>query len=510
MRQLCNRLIANDLRTRASAGVRRAETLGMASTPELWRSHHGGPTRKPTLLVIEDDEINRRLVRAIFQAEDVDVIMASDGPSGIERASVDRPDVVLLDLRLPGPDGFEILEGLKAADPGLPVIMLSASHEPKEVVRAIKLGASDYLTKPLDDEELVVVVRRALEARALRQEVEQLRRHVNRDRSRTLEALMGSSAQIAQVVHQVEVVAASNFTVLVLGETGSGKELVAQAVHQQSGREGNPFVALDCGAIPEPLLESELFGHEKGAFTGADRRKHGRLRLAEGGTCLLDEVGNLPSSLQAKLLRVLESRQLHPVGADQASPMDVRFVAATNDDLQARARQGLFRTDLYFRLAQYTIILPPLRERTEDIPYLAQRFLEEASIELRRPVQTIVPEALQLLLRHPWPGNVRELRNVIRQAVLHTTELAIRAAAVRAALSTPAPAPAAAQVDGPAQSLKGFADQAARAAERQLICETLLRTQGNKSEAARALRTDYKTLHLKIKHLGIRAADFAP
>jgi len=219
--------------------------------------------------------------------------------------------------------------------------------------------------------------------------------------------------------------------VLVVGETGSGKELVAQAIHRESERRGNPFVAIDCGAIPDHLLESELFGHEKVAFTGAERTRRGQLQLAQGGTFFLDEVGNLPMNLQAKLLRVLESRQVQAVGAERAAALDVRFVAATNNDLQARASSGLFRADLYFRLAQYTIAVPALRDRPVDIPYLANRFLAEASVELRRPVQQIVPSALALLVAHPWSRNVRELHNIVRQAVLKSRDLMIGEDAVR-------------------------------------------------------------------------------
>jgi DNA-binding NtrC family response regulator len=291
--------------------------------------------------------------------------------------------------------------------------MLTGSRDVKNAVRAIRLGAFDYLTKPFDHDEMVLVAGRALQAQTLQQEVDNLRRLVETRAAEGLALHMGSSPQVKQIIEQVRIVAASTFTVLVTGETGTGKELVAREIHQQSERRRKPFVALDCGAIPELLLESELFGHERGAFTGADRRKDGRLRLAEGGTCFLDEVGNLPMSLQVKLLRVLESRELQPVGADRPRPMDVRFVAATNEDLQSRLTQGLFRSDLYFRLAQYTITLPPLRERLEDIGYLAQRFAEEVGIELRRPIESIVPEGIELLRGQHWPGNVRELRNVV-------------------------------------------------------------------------------------------------
>jgi len=462
------------------------------------------------LLVIDDDEINCRLVRATFEAEGFQVLMAHDGPAGLLQASTERPDVVLLDVRMPGVDGLQVLERLTATTPSLPIVMLTASREVKTAVRAMQLGAYDYLTKPIDHDEILVVVRRALEMRALRLEVEDLRTRVGKDEADSLKSQMGPSAQIREVVNQVGIVAASNFTVLILGETGTGKELVAQAIHRQSERRRKPFIALDCGAIPETLLESELFGHEKGSFTGADRRKPGQFQLADGGTCFLDEIGNLPLNLQAKLLRVLEAKQVQAVGAERASPMDIRFVAATNHDLQVRAAEGSFRPDLYFRLAQYTIPLPPLRERREDIEYLTRRFLEEASVELRRPVQELVPAALDLLRQYDWPGNVRELRNVVRQAVLQTTGLVIGAVQLRTVLkdtSTIAPI----QHGKPTgKTLKEIAEHAAHIAERQAICDTLRATKGNKSQAARALHTDYKTLHLKARYLGIRAQDFAP
>jgi DNA-binding NtrC family response regulator len=461
-----------------------------------------------TLLVIDDDPTSCRLVQAIFAHEGMRIVVAHNGRDGLDQATTVNPNVVLLDLRLGEDDGLEILAMLHKARSGVPVIMFTASQSVKPAVQAIQLGAFDYLTKPIDTDDLVVTVKRALENQALKQEVAHLRRHVVEEEAGNLAALMGRGDSIARVIEQVQTVATSDFTVLVIGETGTGKELVAQAVHRLSARNGRPFVALDCGAIPEPLLESELFGHEKGAFTGADRRKTGRLRLAERGTCLLDEVGNLPITLQAKLLRVLESRQVQPVGAEHTTRMDVRFVAATNDDLQERVSQGRFRADLYFRLAQYTIALPPLRHRREDIPYLAQRFLEEASVELRRPIEVIVPAALDELVAYDWPGNVRELRNVIRQAVLHTSTLAVQTKTIHAIIGTTAQQPPpAGGLTG--QSLREVADVAARAAERRTICETLTATGGNKSEAARILRTDYKTLHVKMKQLGVRAQDFS-
>jgi two-component system nitrogen regulation response regulator GlnG len=467
----------------------------------------GGHGRR--LLVIDDDEPICRLIRRIFGPEGFEVIVAESGEAGLERVASDSPDVVILDLQLPGIDGLQVLEKLRQSHPDLPVVLLTADTDVKTAVRATQLGAFDYRTKPIDHDEILVVIQRALETRVLKAEVEELRRKV--DAAGTMAVQMGPSQETRAVIDQVRLVAASTFTVLILGETGTGKELVAQAIQRQSDRKHKPFVALDCGAIPETLLESELFGHEKGAFTGAERRKEGRFQLAEGGTLFLDEVGNLPPPLQAKLLRVLESRQVQPVGAAKATTMDVRFVAATNHDLQERAAKGQFRTDLYFRLAQYTIALPPLRKRVDDIVYLAQRFLEEAAIELRRPVQGIAPDALALLQKHSWPGNVRELRNLVRQAVLESDELMIRREVVRKLLGKAAKAASIAPtMAAPPRSLREIASSAAKDAELRAIRDALQTARGNKSQAARALRTDYKTLHVKMKQLGIRGRDFGP
>lgn len=463
-------------------------------------------TRK--VLAVDDDPGSARLVRAILEPDGFDVASAASGKAGLDAARRGEPELVILDLHLPDANGVDILERLREADSSRPVIMLTAHADLKTAVRATRLGAFDYLTKPIDPEELLLVVRRALETRDLRHEVADLKLRLGEDGG--LGSLMGPSAQVTSIAERVQAVAATDFSVLILGETGTGKELVAQAIHRQSKRRSNGFIAIDCGAIPETLLESELFGHEKGAFTGADRRKEGRFRLAEGGTVFLDEVGNLPLGLQAKLLRVLEARQLHAVGSARSTPMDVRFLAATNDGLQERASAGKFRPDLYFRLAQYSIALPPLRERPGDVTFLARRFLEEVSVELRRPVGEIAPEAAAVLERYSWPGNVRELRNVVRQAVLESRDVVLRRAHVQKFLTTASGSRGEGAPRNGRTSLREAADAAARDAERQLICEVLHETRGNKSQAARILQTDYKTLHLKLKTLGIRALDYAP
>ena len=458
------------------------------------------------LLTVDDDPVILRALRGIFVKEGFEVLGAADGEVGLSMATAEEPDIVIVDLELPRLDGVQVLERLKVIRPGLPVVMLTGRNDVKSAVRAMQLGAFDYVTKPFDPDEIVLVIGRALEARALRSEVEELRRRAAGGGE--LDALMGPSQTVRRIVEQVTTVAATNFSVLILGETGTGKDLVATAVHRQSERRAKPFIALDCGAIPEALLESELFGHEKGAFTGADRRRTGHFHLAEGGTLFLDEIGNLPLGLQAKLLRALESRQLQTVGASQPTSIDVRFIAATNSDLQAQVKDGQFRSDLYFRLAQYTIHLPPLRERPEDIPHVAERFMREVSVELRRPMQGIAPEAMDCLKRHRWSGNVRELRNVIRQAVLESKGLLLEGEAIQRCFGEAGVVAVAIAPRVPGQTLKDAADRAAREAERRVICEALRAAQGNKSEAARTLRTDFKTLHVKMKTLGILARDF--
>jgi DNA-binding NtrC family response regulator len=462
------------------------------------------------LLVVDDDAITCRLVAAIAKTEALEVAIAHDGVEGLQLYREWHPTIVLLDIQMPEMNGLDVLGEIRAGDADTPVIMLTAERDLKTAVRAIQLGAFDYLNKPVDHEELVLTMRRALETRRLKAEVAELRKRVGVG---SLSDQMGHSVAIARIAEQVATVAATTFSVLLIGETGTGKEVVAQAIHRQSERRSQPFVALDCGAIPEPLLESELFGHERGAFTGADRKKRGRFDLASGGTVFLDEIGNMPMGLQAKLLRVLESRQVQSVGGTQTTALDVRFIAATNDDLQQRVSEGKFRADLYFRLAQYTVALPALRDRREDIGYLAQRFVSEVAIELRSPVLQIAPEAVAALERHDWPGNVRELRNVMRQAVLESKTAQVEKPAVQRFLGKSAATPTrrvTTQRIAVMRSLKEIADHAAREAERGAISDTLRATKGNKSEAARMLKTDYKTLHVKIKALGIRAKDFQP
>ena len=462
---------------------------------------------KPRVLVVDDDPLTRSLLSLALQAHAFEVIPAGDAGTALEQVRSEAPEIVILDLRLPGLDGMEALRRFKEIAPELPVVILTGYGDVPSAVEAMRLGAYDFLTKPVEPAKVLVVVRRALKHRALGTELKELRRLGQRD---ALRWLMGRGQEIQQVIQQIRQVADSNFTILIQGETGTGKELVARSIHQLSARREKPFVALDCGAIPETLIESELFGYEKGAFTGADRRREGHFQLAQGGTLFLDEIVNLPFPTQAKLLRTLEERQVQVLGAKGPLSVDVRIIAAANVPMDGEIRTGRFRQDLYYRLNEFVIVVPPLRERVEDIVYLAERFLAEASMELQRPVRGISDEAVQVLLGYHWPGNVRELRNVIRRAVLLSSDL-IEPGHL---LPLPANSPEARPVEvsaflPPGLPLREMARMAAAEAERRAIRQALRTARGNKSEAARILGTDFKTLHLKMRRYGIRPGELS-
>lgn len=460
------------------------------------------PNSTPTVLIVEDDAPNRRMLAALLKSESWAGLPASDGASAL--ALAEEPWAALLDLGLPDRPGMEVLKELKRRWPSLPIIVLTGDTEVSTAVAALKAGALNYFTKPLQTGQVVAALRGALEQRRLARQIAALKNQLSG--GDTLSRSMGPSLAIQALEAQVRKVAATAFTVLVHGETGAGKEVVSRAVHDCSPRAAQPFIALDCGAIPENLLESELFGYEKGAFSGADKRKEGHFLLAQGGTLFLDEIANLPLGLQAKLLRVLQERELKPLGGTKAVALDVRIVAASNYDLEKESQAGRFREDLFFRLAEFRLDLPALRERPEDIAYLAQRFLEEASIELRRPVIGLDSAALELLKGYRWPGNVRELRNVIRQGVLLANGAWIEAKELRPLLKKAgggAKPPAAA-----GQTLRQAGEAALEAAEREAIQAALRASQGKILPASRALSTDNKTLHGKLKKYGIRAKDF--
>jgi two-component system nitrogen regulation response regulator GlnG len=453
------------------------------------------------VLVTDDEDEVRRLAADLLSAEGMIVTTAQDGVEALERVAADPPDVVVLDVRMPRLDGLGALRRLRVEAPDVAVIMITGHADVATAVAAMRLGAYDFLLKPLMVEDFLPTVQRAVERKALQGEVEDLRLQVTALES--FADVMGPSAASRAVMEQVRRIAPSSLTIVVCGETGSGKEVVARAIHRGSLRASGPLVAVDCGAMPETLVESTLFGHERGAFTGADRRQEGYFQLARGGTLFLDEISNLPLAMQAKLLRALQERCVQPLGAARPVEVDVRVVAASNAVLQEEVRAGRFREDLYYRLAEYVITLPPLRERREDIPHLARRFLADVALELGRPGPEIGDDAMAALVEHGWPGNVRELRNVVRRAALLGSELIQRGDLHLSggdALAAPGPVPSPPLAG---QSLRAIATAAAEAAERHVIVETLRATGGNKSEAARMLHVDFKTLHLKMRRLRI-------
>lgn len=369
-----------------------------------------------TVLVIDDDESLRRVVEFNLQEEGYRVLTAADGQTGLDRLQSTRVDLVLSDVRMPEMDGIELLARIKAMQPDLPVVLLTAHGTIDSAVEAMKLGAFDYLTKPFARDQLKATVAKALDVAALRAENRYLR-EVIRERL-SFENMIAGSRAMRDVTDIAGRVAPTDATVLLEGESGTGKELLAKAIHAHSSRSRGPFVTINCGAIPEQLLESELFGHRRGSFTGAVADKAGKFEAAHRGTIFLDEVGELPHALQVKLLRVLQNREVDKVGETQPIAVDVRVIAATNRDLEKMVSDGTFRDDLYYRLAVVSIRLPPLRERADDIPLLVHHFLAKHSARMGRPVPSVAREVYSAFNLYSWPGNIRELENVIERALV--------------------------------------------------------------------------------------------
>jgi len=368
----------------------------------------------PLLLVVDDDQVARELLAETLGREGYRVRVAGGGEEALRLAGAEPFDMALVDLRMPDLDGLGVLKQLAMIQPDLPVVILTAFATIETAIEAVNAGAFDYLSKPFRMEEIKIVVRRTLDARRLARENLQYRQELGARYG--FAGLVGQSHQMAEIYKLIARMAALDTTVLIEGETGTGKELVARAIHGASGRAARPFVVVDCAALPETLFESELFGHERGSFTGAFAARRGLLETSTGGTCFIDEIGELTAPLQAKLLRTLQERSIRRVGGNDAIPVDVRVVVATNRDLRKLVGDGGFRDDLYYRLNVVTITLPPLRERASDVPLLAQHFLEIFARRSGRAVKRLAPEALALLTTYRWPGNVRELEHVIERA----------------------------------------------------------------------------------------------
>ncbi|ODS30951.1 MAG: response regulator [Candidatus Scalindua rubra] len=464
------------------------------------------------ILVVDDEVKACELLKRFLKTKEYDVITSNSGEDAIEKVKNEKPDVILLDVRMPGMDGIEVLKQLRELAPLLPVILVTAYGKIDNAVQAVKLGAYDYLTKPLDNEKIMVTLRNALTELYLKREVRMLRSNLKE--SAPLFKLMGSSDEIKRVYDQVNSVSPTNFTVILYGETGSGKELVAKAVHNQSLRKNGEFVAIDCGAIPETLIESEFFGYERGAFTGADKRKEGYFETASKGTLFLDEIGNLPRHMQSKLLRSLEERRIRRLGGKKDKLIDVRIIVASNEKLGNLVNAGKFREDLYHRLNEFTIEIPPLRKRKNDIVYLSKRFLDEVKLELNKNVTGFSTSAIECLFDYDWPGNVRELRNVIRKAVLTSSNnemiedqyLPIEKSSLKTDSGDfQTTQPLKVEIDGyEGFSLKDIAKKGLSKIEKNVIMDVLKRTGGNKSKAAKILKIDNTTMHYKIKEYGIR------
>lgn len=451
--------------------------------------------KKPVVLIVDDEKNSREgLARALQR--NYEIRLADNGQRALDILAVEPVDVMLSDVRMPGVDGLTLLQRA-IARPDAPVcIMLTAYGSIELAVEAMRRGAYDFMTKPINLDRLDLVLKRALDARAMETENRALREQLNTRFG--LEEIIGQSPAMQEVFDTIRQVAPSRATVLIQGESGTGKELVARALHQLSPRNKGPFIAVHCAALSATLLESELFGHEKGAFTGATERRRGRFELADGGTLFLDEIGEIDAALQVKILRVLEERRFERVGGSETIDVDVRLVVATNRNLKQMVAEGTFREDLFFRLDVVTLQLPPLRERTGDLPLLAQHYISTLAQENGKKLDGITPDALQALSAYDWPGNVRELRNMIERMVVLS----------RGDRLTLRDVPPHLRGDTPATPLRGGA-LSLEANEKQMIVRALKTNDGNVTRAAADLGISRRTLHRKLNEYGLREGEKA-
>jgi two-component system response regulator HydG len=449
------------------------------------------------ILVIDDETAILDTLRILLRREGFQVETAVGGQQGVARMEELRPDVVLSDVRMPGVGGLEVLLAAKELDPSLPVILMTAQASLQTAIRAVNEGAFYYIQKPFANDEMVAICRRAAESRQLKRENQALKTEIRRRDRGDAARPIGRSRRFLDVLRTAETVAPTDSTLLVTGESGTGKEVLAKYVHEVSGRTDGPFVSINCGALPESLLESELFGHTKGSFTGAHRDKQGLFEAAKGGTFFMDEVGEMSPATQVKLLRVLQEREVIPVGATEAVPVDVRIVAATNRDLEEEIRRGGFRSDLYYRLNVITLHLPPLRDRSEDVPLLAAYFLERFAAGRGRSAPVLSQEAVDALAGYDWPGNVRELENALERAAVLTSEGEIQVSTLPTRITERAPQPLVAAALPPNPTLE--------IVERAYIHWVLQSESGNKTRAAEVLGIDPSTLYRKLLRYGMES-----
>jgi DNA-binding NtrC family response regulator len=461
----------------------------------------GEKTKRRVLIV--DDEIGVRESLRMVLKDAYDAMAVGSGAEALEALAAGPFDVVLLDIVMPGMDGLELLEEVRSRYPRTPVIMLTATKTVKTAVGAMKLGAFDYVTKPFDVDELRVMLDKATENAALQREVEELRHEVGRRYQ--VENIIGRSAKMQEVFRTVLQVAPLKTTILITGESGTGKELIAKAIHYGSPRARKSLVTLNCAAIPETLLESELFGHEKGSFTDAHQKKLGQFELAHGGSLFLDEIGEMGPSTQAKLLRVLEHSEFLRVGGQRPVNVDVRIIAATNRDLSAAINDGSFRADLYYRLNVVAVHLPPLRERRDDLVLLIRHFVTAKCRDMNIPEKALKPEAVDVLLRYPWPGNVRELENLIERVLVLSEGpvIGLEDLPDQVKRTEASPGNLREQVLGGRKSLGDAVDEF----EREIIADALQQTEFNQTRAAEMLGTTRRILKYRMDKLGIDAPD---
>jgi DNA-binding NtrC family response regulator len=449
-----------------------------------------------TVLVVDDERSIRVGLKGLLAKEGYEVSTAESGEEALRLLEHSPVHLVLTDLRMPGLDGVSLLRKIKEQHADTLVVMMTAYGSEKVAVEAMKAGAHDYIVKPFDNDEVKLLVRQALEQLALRRQVRYLRERL--DAAFRFENILGTSPAMQRVFDLVKKVAATDLTVLITGESGTGKELIANALHQNSPRKGHPFIKVNCAAMARELVESELFGHEKGAFTGAIAAREGKFEAADGGTIFLDEIGDMGGETQAKVLRVLQEREFERVGGNHTIKVDVRVVAATNRNLQKMMQEGKFREDLFYRLNVVQIPLPPLRERREDIPLLATHFLTEVADRYGRGPMTLSPDAYGVLLSAPWPGNVRELKNAIEEAAVLSPGPEIQATDIRLGQQTRTTDPT------PPGTFKEAKQQVVEAFERDFLNRALRRHQGNITRTAEEMGLHRQQLQQKIRELGLK------
>jgi|LQYC01.1.fsa_nt_gi Response regulator containing CheY-like receiver, AAA-type ATPase, and DNA-binding domains len=450
-----------------------------------------------TILVVDDDPGHQATLKTIIESWGYQVEGVDDGTKAVKRVKESPYDLILMDVRMAVMSGIEALKAIKHYNPAIPILIMTAYSSVESAVEALKAGAYDYLTKPLDFDALKITMERALEHASLKAENKTLKEKLRSNFS--LKNIVGKSRPMQALIDLVAMIAPSEATILILGESGTGKELIAQAIHFNSQRREGPLVIVNCAALTESLLESELFGHEKGAFTGAEKRREGRFMQANKGTIFLDEVSEMSSAMQAKLLRVIQEREIQRVGGDEMLTVDVRILAATNRDLKVDVSAGKFREDLFYRLNVVTLRLPPLRDRQEDLPLLAQHFLNKYAEKNRKRIKGFTPQAMDRLLKYPWPGNVRELENAVERAVILLSGDYIGEKELPLTIT---------QYDSLENQPMSFLSskmepQSLEEMEKQAILAALQATGGNKSETARKLGVTRRTLYKKLQKLGV-------